>query len=271
MANILKIRKVNSLPGVLEASTLYFLVDGSNILNIYLTNSAGNTIYTTYNSTSIAAITNSILTSLYNQPNGILKLNNSAKIDVGFITKINGSTVDISEGGVNLYKTITLRIILSGGTGPTAVNTNSLSGLSFSGTVNNLAFFDFAIPFDYDGVTPLIFRFFYYLPTAAAGSNSVDFVFDYSFYDTFALTTTVTNINTSLNLTTASNVANQVGVFALVLPSPIPTTCVPGGVFRCRVTRNGAADASANTIVVSAVHVIYKSKRIGVLTNTPPF
>jgi hypothetical protein len=273
MANILQIRKVTELPNTLQPSTIYFIVDVNNLLTIYLTDKLGTISYTNYNGDTTLALLNTLLNSVYNQPNGLLKLNAQGFIDPNYINKINGGSVDISESGTSLYRLIPDRLRTSGGTTPSAVNSGSLSGLAYSGTLStNQAFFDFVIPFDYDGVTPLIFRIFYWHPAANASSVEADFTFDYTFSNPYiaqAAPTAQTTINFSI---IGTNVVNQVGVVTITLPN-VPSDCVPGGIVRARIMRlgAGATDTNNNTVALNNVGMIYKFKKIGTTALSPPF
>lgn len=70
---ILQFRKVNSLPGVLEANTAY-LIKSSTHLVLHLTDKTGTTAYSTYDTTEINNIVETYVNSLIGQPNGIAEL-----------------------------------------------------------------------------------------------------------------------------------------------------------------------------------------------------
>lgn len=76
---ILKFRKVDSLPGVLEANTAY-LIKSSTHLVLHLTDKTGTAAYKTYDSTEIAAIAEAYVNSLIGQPNGIAELDSNGDI-----------------------------------------------------------------------------------------------------------------------------------------------------------------------------------------------
>lgn len=81
---ILKFRKVDSLPGVLEANTAY-LIKSSTHLVLYLTDKTGTAAYSTYDSTEIAAIAQTYINSLIGQPNGIAELDTNGDV-IGDLT-----------------------------------------------------------------------------------------------------------------------------------------------------------------------------------------
>ena len=84
MANTLRFRKVNSVPGVLETSTIYIVKQGSNHV-LYITDKNGTVSYKSYDSTDIAAVSSAYIDGLIGQPDGIAGLDTNGDY-VGDIT-----------------------------------------------------------------------------------------------------------------------------------------------------------------------------------------
>lgn len=76
---VLKFRKVDSLPGVLEANTAY-LIKSSTHLVLHLTDKTGATSYSTYDATEIATIAETYINGLIGQPNGLAELDTNGDI-----------------------------------------------------------------------------------------------------------------------------------------------------------------------------------------------
>jgi hypothetical protein len=75
----LKFKKVNSVPGVLEANTIYIVKDSTRHI-LYITDKDGVASYKSYDSTDIAAITSLYIESLIGQPEGLAALDNNGDI-----------------------------------------------------------------------------------------------------------------------------------------------------------------------------------------------
>jgi hypothetical protein len=268
MANILKIRKVNSLPGVLEASTLYFLVDGSNVLNVSLTNSLGTVVYNSYNSSNISSIVLAIINGLKNTANGILGLNSTATIDPSFINKLNGSSLDTRPASASILNSIYVDLYISTASA-TLTNNVSLHGLTFSGTTNQFVFLQFFIPFDYTLSTNLRIRLHCHTTTARTAGQTLNFILLSSFIQHFNNQTTVSEVTTNYNNTLSTGGSNSCFYIDLVVT---PTAnCAPGGLFISKLTRDAAGDSNNGVLVIGSVQLIYETSRLGTLTNTPPF
>lgn len=80
----LKFRKVNSLPGVLEADTIYMLKSGTNHI-LHITDNTGTLAYKSFDSVEIAAVCDAYISSLIGQPNGLAELDSNGDY-VGDIT-----------------------------------------------------------------------------------------------------------------------------------------------------------------------------------------
>jgi hypothetical protein len=75
----LKFKKVNSVPGTLEANTIYIIKQGSNHV-LYITDKDGTLSYKSYDSVDIAAVTSAYVTALIGEPNGIAGLDASGNL-----------------------------------------------------------------------------------------------------------------------------------------------------------------------------------------------
>lgn len=81
---ILKFRKVNSIPGVLEANCIYIIKTGTNHI-LYITDKTGSVSYKSYDSTDIAAVSSAYIDALIGEPDGIAGLDSNGDY-VGDIT-----------------------------------------------------------------------------------------------------------------------------------------------------------------------------------------
>ena len=102
----LKLRKVNSLPGTLEPSTLYLVKPSSgNTVAIFITDKTGAINYHTLDSTDVSQITMAIINSLINQPNGIAGLDDNGNISVNVdLSSIILTSTDATPPGANSVK-----------------------------------------------------------------------------------------------------------------------------------------------------------------------
>ena len=81
---VLKFRKVDSIPGVLEANCIYIVKTGTNHV-LYITDKTGAVSYKSYDSVDIAAVSSAYIDALIGQPDGIAGLDSNGDY-VGDIT-----------------------------------------------------------------------------------------------------------------------------------------------------------------------------------------
>jgi hypothetical protein len=96
--SVLKFKKVNSLPGVLEANTIYIIKENSNHV-LHITDKDGITAYKSYDSVTIASVSSAYIDSLLGQPNGIAGLD----LDGFLENKIKITDVLLDFGTIPVY------------------------------------------------------------------------------------------------------------------------------------------------------------------------
>lgn len=113
MSRVIRFCKVNSLPGTLLEDTMYLYRDVFDRIIIAITDSTGNVIYTTHNTTSITTLIENYINTLIDSPNGIAgldvngKLSTSAVQELLSILDLTTYTSDSGSGTTAIRSTIT--------------------------------------------------------------------------------------------------------------------------------------------------------------------
>lgn len=274
MSAILKIRKVNVLPVVLTANTLYFLRDTNNRLSIHLTDSTGQIAYTTYDEAAIGSISTDIITSMINQPNGIAGLDANGNLLGNVIAAFDGQNGNIKHNNEyvwdDLMDVISYRNI-SGGNNPTwGVLWNNHQGLIFSGTVMNQVFSTYHFKHDIALNTP-IFIHTHFCPLDNA-SGIVRFGFEYNIskghgQEAFSLTDGV--VYAELNV--PANSARRNYVAEIPNPGILSASIEPDANMKVRVFRDAANDSYNGDIHMWQVDLHYQKARLGTKNRLPDF
>jgi hypothetical protein len=127
MSTTIKIRKVNTLPGTLEPSTLYLYKEGATqYLIVTLTDKNGSVAYSTRTATDINSIVTTAINAIKNQPNGIAGLDESGNLIANissaiYAAAIDGQSVDIRSNGVYVWEDLKAPFVvrsLNGGNNP---------------------------------------------------------------------------------------------------------------------------------------------------------
>lgn len=100
---ILKFRKVNSIPGTLEANCIYIVKTGSNHV-LYITDKDGVATYKSYDSADIAAVSSAYLSALINQPNGIAGLDGAGNLLQAANVAMSEVTLDFGSNPIKSKK-----------------------------------------------------------------------------------------------------------------------------------------------------------------------
>lgn len=105
MSSKLKFYKVDSIPAIIEPDSMYIYKDISDRIVLAITDTTGNIIYTTHNTTSIVSLINSYIDGIIDQPNGIPGLSNTGKVNILTISEVLGitdlTTYDTESGSGN--------------------------------------------------------------------------------------------------------------------------------------------------------------------------
>lgn len=272
MQNVLAIRKVNSLPSILNASTLYLLTENTNKLVIVLTNKIGDISYRNYVDSDISTLADLLIDISKDTINGIAELDINNTVNSNQINNLDVLNLDISNNGNSIYELINVKLEPYDGTAPAAIgNTGkSYSGLNFLKSVSKYGVFNIVLPFDYAINTDLVIRIPYSVSTVTSVPvGSIRFQLEYNITEPYSNPNNTVNntVRITFNITTIS-VANS--VFYSDITIPYISDMKPGAILRARLARLGASDTFNSAIMIANVGLIYRKNKIASITFDPP-
>lgn len=273
MAN-LKLFKVESLPTILQPSSLYFVKASTSTFSLYLTDKLGEVSYRSPDSSDISAIVLALINALKGQPGGLASLDGSGNLVQSANTAlgIDGQNGILTSNGNNVWGAID-EFFMATGTGindPTRITLfNSIQGLRFRSNRLIQVWVDFQIPYDY-AIGSVIYPVIHWMPTTT-GAGVCRWGFEYSVarghgQDVFPATTT-NYVNASI---TANNRWKNFTTEFTAIPE---TNLEPGSTVKVRAFRDGAnaADTYASDVTAWKASLKYQKARIGTRNRTPNF
>lgn len=270
----LKIKKVSTLPATLSPSTLYFLKSQTSNLTLYLTDSAGAVAYRSYDNTDITSITQAIINSLINHPNGIAGLDANGNVIGSILAALDGQDGDIRHSNEyvwdDLMETIAYRN-LTGGNNPTwGTLWNNHQGMLFSGTIMNQVFLTYHFKHDIALNKP-VFPHVHFTPMDN-NPGTVRFGWEYSIakghgQESYATTDSLVYID----FTFPANSFKRNFVAELASPGISSTSIEPDANMKVRLFRDGANDSYNSDIHVWQADIHYMKARLGTKNKSPNF
>lgn len=278
MASFLKLRKAASLPGVLEANTAYFINNASTgVLEIYVTDKLGTVAFHSRNDVDIANVTNAIIASLRNQPNGLAALDASGNVIGAVTASIDGQNSSLQSNSAYIWDDLGESFVVkatSGSGNPSfgSVGRGNLQGLLFASGTMNQVWIDFHINHKY-ALGTKVYPHIHWMPLTTH-TGTVRWGIEYSVAKGFdqqafgAPTTVYVNHVVSVSSQYKHLISEVSDADAIPATNLEPDTFV-----KCRIFRDGsnALDTFAANVHAWRCDLHYQVARIGTRRKAPNF